>query len=79
MFDDGNVVRREVGQQQERIWVLDESTATVTTEDETSRLSNVRHLSQGDDDDDEEADNDDGARLDNDSPAATTAVPSAIL
>jgi hypothetical protein len=49
-----------------------------TTKDETSRLSNIRHLNRGDDND-KEADNDDGARLDVDSPAAATAVSSAIL
>ena len=49
------------------------------TKDETSRLSNVRHLNRGDDDKDKEADNDNGARLDDDSPAAATVVSSAIL
>ena len=41
-----------------------------TTEDETSRLSNVCHLNR---------DNDNGTQLDDDSPAAATAVSSAIL
>ena len=49
------------------------------TKDETFRLSNVRHLNRGDNDDDQEVDNNDGARLDNDSPAAATAVSSTIL
>ena len=49
------------------------------TKDETSRLSNVHHLNRGDNDNNEEADNDDGARLDDCSPAAATAVSSAIL
>ena len=40
---------------------MDEIAAT--TKDETSRVSNIRHLNRGDDDDenDKEADNDDGA------------------
>ena len=39
----------------------------------------VRHLNRGGDNGDKEADNGDGARLDDDSPAAATAVSSAIL
>ena len=50
-----------------------------TTEDKTSRLSIVRHLNRGDNDDDKEADNNDGARLDYHSPTTTTAVSFAIL
>ncbi len=50
-----------------------------TTEDETSRLSNVRPLDRGDNDDNKEADNDNGARLNDDSPATATTVSSAIL
>ena len=50
-----------------------------TTEDETSRISNIRHLNRGDDDDNKEADNDDSAQLDNNSPATATTLSSAIL
>ena len=49
-----------------------------TTKDKISRLSNIRHLNRGDNDN-KEADNDDGIRLNDDSPAAATAVSSAIL
>ena len=50
-----------------------------TTKDETSRLSNVRHLNRGEDGNDKEADNVNGARLDDNSPAAATAAFSPIL
>ena len=56
---------------------MDKSAAT--TEDETSRLSNVRHLNRGGNNNDKEADNNDGAQLDKDSPATTTTISSAIL
>jgi hypothetical protein len=58
---------------QTRLW------QPATTKDETSRISNVRHLIREDDDDDKEADNDNGARLDDVSPTAATAISFAIL